>query len=516
MTETKNILCITDITRELEFCYPNKDFTSYTDEALREFFQKHVSSNSIEIAAGEILNEVNSFILIDTPDGYQPIGDFYIKKHRDIYHLTLSNGYECKSSCDHLYETEFGWKKAKDLTKNDAVLTKQGFFKVISCTQISNEEVYDWEVLHENHRYWAGAGISSHNTGKTFLTLNACREAQKMGYSIIYCDSEAAVDEDIIKNFGVNPEKFRYQPVSTPLEVRHFVANLCDTLKKAKEKGTELPKIMLVLDSLGNLATHKERTDAMSGSEKKDMTKQQELRSLFRVITTDLAEMKIPFLLTNHTYASIGSFFPGQTIAGGGGAIYNASVILQLSKAGLKEGDNDAAAAGIQKTGIIVTSKAAKNRFARPIPVKFHISFYKGMNPYVGLESFINWENCGIQKGKILSEKDFNKWYVTPNHANRAAVEATKFFRTEEDGTQTPLYFEARETARTVVVRHLAAEIKPAELFTSKVITDEVLRELDEKVIKKMFMLPNIADLNELEDMEIETDILDKIETDED
>jgi RecA/RadA recombinase len=352
---------------------------------------------------------------------------------------------------------------------------------------------------YPNSRSTCVAGESG--TGKTFLTLNACREAQKMGYSIIYMDSEAAVDEDIIKNFGISPDTFRYQPVSTPLEVRHFVTNLCDTLKKAKDKGAELPKIMLVLDSLGNLATHKERNDAMSGSDKKDMTKQQELRSLFRVITTDLAEMKMPFIFTNHTYASIGSFFPGQTISGGGGAIYNASVILQLSKAGLKEGGDEAAAAGLQKTGIIVTSKAAKNRFARPIPIKFHISFYKGMNPFVGLESFINWENCGIQRGKLMDEKSYLK-NVKDKPAD-AIIGPTRF-EFDVNGTTKVFYLEPKETARTYVVRHLGCEIKPAELFTHRVLTDEVLHTLDDKIIKPMFMLPNIADLNELEGVEFD------------
>lgn len=152
-----------------------------------------------------------------------------------------------------------------------------------------------------NSRSVCVAGESG--SGKTFLILNICREAQKMGYHIIYCDSEAAVDEDIMKNFGIDPTSVRYQPVSTSLEVRHFVSNLCDQLKKSREKNIEIPKIMLILDSLGNLATTKERADAASGSEKKDMTKQQDLRSLFRVITTDLAEFKIPFVFSNHTYA---------------------------------------------------------------------------------------------------------------------------------------------------------------------------------------------------------------------
>jgi RecA/RadA recombinase len=332
-------------------------------------------------------------------------------------------------------------------------------------------------------------------TGKTFLALNICREAQEMGYNIIYCDSEAAVDQDIIQNFGVDPEKFRYQPVSTPLEVRQFVAHLCDQLKKAKEGGKALPKIMLVLDSLGNLATTKERSDAISGSDKRDMTKQQELRSLFRVITADLAELKIPFVFTNHTYATIGSYVPGQTISGGGGAIYNASVILQLSKAGLKED-------GTNKTGIIVTSKPAKNRFARPLPIKFHISFYKGMNPYVGLEQFLSWQNCGIQRGKLLAEKDFLKYYKEDN-PKHAEVKATEIIRKNEDGTEDKFYLEAKETSRTIAVAHLFDVIKPQELFTAKVFTKELLKQLDETFIQNMFKLPNIASLGDIENEEI-------------
>jgi len=347
-----------------------------------------------------------------------------------------------------------------------------------------------------NSRSICFAGESG--TGKTFLTLNACREAQKMGYSVIYCDSEAAVDEDIMRNFGVDPDKVRYQPVATSLEVRHFVANLCDNLRKYKEKGIELPKIMLVLDSLGNLATTKERADAASGSEKKDMTKQQDLRSLFRVITTDLAEFKIPFIFTNHTYATIGAYVPGQTISGGGGAIYNASIILQLSKAGLKED-------GANKTGIIVTSKPAKNRFARPLPIKFHISFYKGMNPYVGLEQYINWESCGIGRGKLLTEKEVEKYYKDP--AAREVIDKTRFVHTDADGNESVWYFEAKETARSLVVRHLCEAVKPQDLFTPRVISEEVLRHLDETIIKKTFMLPTIGDIHELEDEELNNEI---------
>lgn len=206
---------------------------------------------------------------------------------------------------------------------------------------------------------------------------------------------------------------------------------------------------------------------------------------------------------------SIGSFIPGQTISGGGGAIYNASIILQLSKAGLKEGAIGANGFAM-KTGIVVTSKPAKNRFARPLPIKFHISFYKGMNPFVGLEQFINWETCGIQRGKLIGQKEFNKWYHD-GHEKKEAVEATRFVHktASDDGTEieTVMYFEDRPTARTIAVRHLGETVNPNELFTKKVITEEVLRELDETIIKKTFMLPNIASLDDLGEISDELDL---------
>jgi RecA/RadA recombinase len=327
-------------------------------------------------------------------------------------------------------------------------------------------------------------------TGKTFLTLNVVREAQKMGYFVIYGDSEAAVDEDLLVKFGVDPNKVRYQPLKTALHTRHFVSNLCATLREQKKKGMEVPKIMFIIDSLGNLATEKEIGDALSGSDKRDMTKQQNLRSMFRVITTDLAEFKIPLIMTNHTYAAVGSYVPMQIVSGGGGAIYNASIILTLTKAGLKaENTAEAEEAAGSKMGIIVTSKPFKNRFAKPIPIKFHISFFKGMNPYVGLENFVSWESCGIGKGKLVEEiietPIFEEDGVTP-----------KMFRGKQkiERTKTGNYaFEPDPSGKTFAVKHLGKTIKGSAVFSSEVFTEEILKQLDEEVIKPMFELPKVV-----------------------
>ena len=343
--------------------------------------------------------------------------------------------------------------------------------------------------------------------GKSFLCLNIAREAQKMGYYIIYCDSEAAIDEDIVRKFGIDPDRVRYQPVNTIKSLKNICANLYDQLKEKKDKGFELPKIMMIVDSIGNLATEKERNDALSGSDKKDMTRAGDIRSMFRIITTDLAELKIPLVFTNHSYTAVGSYVPTQIMSGGGGAIYAASMILMLSKANLKESNKDAEKAGMTKTGVLVTSKPSKNRFAKPIPVKFHISFYNGMNPYVGLERYITWDSVGIAPGK-LEEEIVEKPILDEN--GDPVIKRGKP-QVERISTGNYVYVpDDSANPKTFAVKHLGKTIKAGQLFSSEVFTEEILRNLDDSVIRPLFELPNIVEgetmLDLFDDYETEDD----------
>ena len=66
---------------------------------------------------------------------------------------------------------------------------------------------------YPNNRAVAIAGPSG--TGKTFLLLNGIKRAQDLGYSIVFYDSENAVDRDLIEKFGIDPTRFRYEPCNT-------------------------------------------------------------------------------------------------------------------------------------------------------------------------------------------------------------------------------------------------------------------------------------------------------------
>jgi len=287
-----------------------------------------------------------------------------------------------------------------------------------------------------NNRSCSVAGPSG--TGKTFLTLNSVREAINMGYNVIYYDSEAAVDKEQMIKFGIDTTKVNYQPVNTVQEFRTSVTTITKKMQEIKRAGGDIPKLMIILDSAGNLATQKEIDDAASGSEKSDMTRSKILKSIFRIIMTPLADLKIPFIFTNHTYQSQ-SFIPMQIAGGGTGPEYAASIVLMLNKAQLKD--------GADKVGIIVTAKPSKNRFAKPTPIKFHLNFSEGMNPYVGLEQYATWDICGITRGTI------------------------------EKGVKVP-----KATARGWICEHLDEVVSNSDFFTSKVFTKEVMEKIDKHI----------------------------------
>lgn len=313
-----------------------------------------------------------------------------------------------------------------------------------------------------------GVAVSGESgCGKTFFMLNIAREAQKMGYYVIYYDSEGAIDSDTVTSFEVDPTKFDHQPVSDLAKFRTSITTLIKKLVDAKEKGFELPKIAIFLDSLGMLATTKEIEDAISGNVAADMTRAKMIRSLFRIITADLAGLGIPLIFSNHTYVSTG-MFPTINLSGGGGLIYAPSIIINLTKAKLKDG-------AIQ-TGIIVTATALKNRYVKPQSIKLHIRWDRGMNPYVGMENYLSWDVCGIQKGNIITEKDYNKL------SEKDKQDVKKF---EFDNNV--LYFSPKETARNFIVKHLGDGVHPSKLFTSEVFTDDVLKQINDKCILPKF-----------------------------
>lgn len=322
-------------------------------------------------------------------------------------------------------------------------------------------------------------------TGKSFLAISVCREAQKKGYTPVYMDSEGAIDREFVERLGCDSSKFIIKQVTTISEVSTFMANLLQKVNAYPEETR--PKLIFVLDSLGNLTSSKELTDTLEANAKRDMTKQQEVKALFRTNATALAKAQAPMIVCSHIYKTL-DLFSKNVVSGGSGIQYNSSLTLMLSTAKLEDKEAEKIAekkiGDFTKVGVIVTAKPEKSRFTIPQKVKFQIPFFKAPNPFVGLESYINWENSGILEGILLDEKEYKKL----SDADKATVKIFEF------NGETKYAFPkvaGIQKNRKIVVRHLGEELPISELFTTKVFTKDVLQKLDDELIKPSFELPS-------------------------
>lgn len=345
--------------------------------------------------------------------------------------------------------------------------------------------------------------VGDPETGKTFICLNIVHNAVKQGYYIFWCDTEGALEKEDVEKFKIDTTKLRYQPTKTVEQFKIFLYNLLDMKAKHEKEHGEPFKFLVVLDSLGMLNTEKELNDLSENKSKSDMgIKAKQTRALFRAITLDMTGAKVPLIATNHTtIGGIGSYTgPTKESAGGDGPIFAFSNVLFFSKKLLNASNDDLNAEKSDSktaTGILINSRPYKARKQQKVPISLHVSYQGGMNPYVGLEDYVNWEACGIQKGKIMTPKEYEK-----QNKEGYAFTYDEVDKSTGELTPTEAYFVPSETGRWCV-KHMGKSLPAARyLFTKDVFTEQVLRELDANVIQERFKLPEMSEEdNELDEV---------------
>ena len=226
-----------------------------------------------------------------------------------------------------------------------------------------------------SNKITAVAGESA--TGKTFFIMGMVKSFldDNPDAGVLYFESESAITKQMVIDRGIDPQRMVIIPVTTVQEFRTQAIKVLDSYL-AKNVADRKP-IMLCLDSLGMLSTTKEVEDTSDGKETRDMTRAQVLKAAFRVLTLKLGRAKVPMVVTNHTYDSMG-LFPTKEMGGGSGLKYAASSIVFLSKK--KEKD------GTEVVGNIVHCKNHKSRLTiENKMVDVRLSYDKGLDRYYGL-----------------------------------------------------------------------------------------------------------------------------------
>ena len=215
-------------------------------------------------------------------------------------------------------------------------------------------------------------------TGKTYFLMGIVKNFLDANpdSGVVYFESESAITKNMITDRGIDPERMVIAPVTT---VQEFRTQALKVLDRYIEQDVDIRRpLFLCLDSLGMLSTTKEVEDTAEGKETRDMTRAQVLKAAFRVLTLKLGKAKVPMVVTNHTYDSMGSMFPTKEMGGGSGLKYAASSIIFLSKK--KEKD------GTEVIGNIVHCKNHKSRLTiENKMVDVRLTYDKGLDKYYGL-----------------------------------------------------------------------------------------------------------------------------------
>ena len=206
--------------------------------------------------------------------------------------------------------------------------------------------------------------------------------------ALLFYDSEFGTPQSYFESFGIDMERVLHTPITDIEQLKFDIMQQMQGIERNE-------RVMIVIDSIGNLASKKEVEDALDGKAVADMSRAKQLKSLFRMVTPHLTMKDIPMVVVNHTYKEIG-LYPKDIVGGGTGSYYSADNIFILGRQQEKD--------GTEVTGYNFIINVEKSRYVKEkskIPVS--VSFDGGISKWSGLL------DLALESGHVI--KPSNGWY---------------------------------------------------------------------------------------------------------
>jgi RecA/RadA recombinase len=205
---------------------------------------------------------------------------------------------------------------------------------------------------------------------------------------LLFYDSEFGTPQSYFDSFGIDTARVIHTPITDVEELKFDIMNQLQGI----ERGDH---VIIVVDSIGNLASKKEVEDAIDQKSVGDMTRAKQMKSLWRMVTPHLNLKDIPCVVVNHTYMEIG-MFPKAIVGGGTGSYYSADNIFIIGRQQEKE--------GTEVIGYNFIINVEKSRYVREkskIPVT--VRHDGGISRWSGLL------DIALESGHVI--KPSNGWY---------------------------------------------------------------------------------------------------------
>lgn len=255
------------------------------------------------------------------------------------------------------------------------------------------------------------AGPSKHFKSAFSLLMAKSYLDKYKDSALLFYDSEFGTPRSYFDSFKIDMDRVLHSPITDIEQLKFDIMNQITNL----ERGDRL---IIVIDSIGNLASKKEVEDALEQKSAADMTRAKQMKSLFRMVTPHLTLKNIPMIVVNHTYKEIG-LYPKDIVGGGTGSYYSADNIFIIGRQQEKE--------GTEVVGYNFIINVEKSRYVKEkskIPVT--VSFDGGISKWSGLL------DLALESRHVF--KPSNGWYSKMNPATGEVDE--KKYREKDTNTK--------------------------------------------------------------------------------
>jgi len=282
--------------------------------------------------------------------------------------------------------------KKNSTIKDSAILAKSKFFTekdmiptAIPAINIALSGKLDGG-LTPGLTMWAGP---SKHFKTAFSLLMAKSYMEKYpDAALLFYDSEFGTPQSYFDTFGIDTNRVLHTPVTDIEQLKFDIMGQITNI----ERGD---RVIILVDSIGNLASKKEVEDALDGKSAADMTRAKQVKSLFRMVTPHLSLKDIPMVVVNHTYKTM-ELYSKDVVGGGTGSYYSADNIFIIGRQQEKEGQEV-----IGYNFIINVEKSRYVKEKSKIPVT--VSFTGGISKWSGLL------DIALDSGHVV--KPTNGWY---------------------------------------------------------------------------------------------------------
>ena len=274
------------------------------------------------------------------------------------------------------------------------------------------------------------AGPSKHFKTSFGLIMASAYLKQYDDAVLLFYDSEFGSPQSYFQQFNIDTSRVLHTPITNVEELKFDMISQLEGIDRND-------KVIIMIDSVGNLASKKELEDAINEKSVADMSRAKALKGLFRMVTPYLNMKNIPLVAVNHTYKEIG-LFPRDVVSGGTGIYYSADNIWIIGRQQDKKGTE------IQGYHFVINvekSRFVKEKSKVPISVSWEggIEQYSGLldvalaggyvtKPNVGWYAKVNKETGEIEDSKVREKDTLKKSFWEPIFENTDFKEFVKTY----------------------------------------------------------------------------------------